>query len=219
MRRYKKTTKGFSLVELLVVVSIFLIISGVTLFRQSKFSSDILITNTAYEIALAVREAQTYGVGSKLNANPSDRKRSFGVYFSSDASQFLLYSESPNTDGTYDSLFNAADPVKYNIVSTIVLNREQKLLDFCGVDTTASPDEVECIRSGEINRFDIAFVKPSLNAILSGRTSNGVVKHYNEAKIMIQSSLGDKCRTVVVNTVGQISVVPVAAGSTGCESL
>ncbi len=219
MKGYKKiTTKGFSLVELLVVVSIFLIISGVTLFRQSKFSSDILITNTAYEIALAVREAQTYGVGSKLNANPNDRKRSFGVYFSSDASQFLLYSESPNTDGTYDSLFSAIDPVKYNIVSTIVLNREQKLLDFCGIDTNNNPATVECIRNGDLDSLDISFVKPSLNAILSGR-NGGSIKRYNEAKIIIQSSLGDKCRTVTVNTVGQISVIPVVAGATGCEVL
>src|SRR6185312_4659547 len=64
-------TKGFTLVELRVVVAIFLIITAITLGNQSRFSSDILITNLAYQIALSIREAQVYGIGSKGVADNS----------------------------------------------------------------------------------------------------------------------------------------------------
>ena len=82
----KPTNRGFSLVELLVVISIFTIISSVVVFRQSKFSSDILITNLAYQMALEIREAQTYGIGVKSVDNPviigdSKFKYGYGIHF------------------------------------------------------------------------------------------------------------------------------------------
>jgi len=91
-----KFTGGFSLVEMLVVVAIFFTISSVVLFRQSKFSSDISITNAAYDVALVIREAQVYGTGSKQGDDPYNRVKSYGVVFdNSNVSSFFMYSQSP----------------------------------------------------------------------------------------------------------------------------
>ncbi|MBI2004934.1 prepilin-type N-terminal cleavage/methylation domain-containing protein [Patescibacteria group bacterium] len=52
---------GFTLVELLVVVSIMLIITSTLLLQQRKFNSATLMRTLAYNIALSIRQAQVYG--------------------------------------------------------------------------------------------------------------------------------------------------------------
>lgn len=54
----KNKTKGFSLLELLVVISIFTIITTIALFNQGQLNSNVLLTNLAYDVALTVREVQ-----------------------------------------------------------------------------------------------------------------------------------------------------------------
>jgi prepilin-type N-terminal cleavage/methylation domain-containing protein len=49
--------KGFTLVELMVTVGIFTIISGLLLARYSNFNQGIILTNLAYDIALTIRSA------------------------------------------------------------------------------------------------------------------------------------------------------------------
>src|SRR3989338_7579467 len=54
--------RGFTLVELLVTLSLFVVLTTIVLFSQSKFNGSILLTNLAYDVAITVRQAQTYGV-------------------------------------------------------------------------------------------------------------------------------------------------------------
>ena len=61
----KKANSGFTLVELLITISIFVILTGVVLFSQSKFNGSILLTNLAYDTAVTLRQAQTYGINIK----------------------------------------------------------------------------------------------------------------------------------------------------------
>ncbi|HYC34233.1 MAG TPA: type II secretion system protein [Candidatus Paceibacterota bacterium] len=207
-----KKKKGFSLVELLVVVSIFLIITAVTLFKQSKFSSDILITNTAYEVALSIREAQVFGVGSKQSDIGT---QGYGVYFSEgfDGAHYIMYSETPNSDGTYEFTYEPADPSeKYtDIKGEIRLGREQTILDVCGIPNGGDENDMRCFSTNDLSSLNIGFVKPNLYAILNGDSES-----FERARIIVASSLGDKCRTVEVNHIGQISVKAIEAGETGC---
>lgn len=221
--KYKKNQnkfqKGFSLVELIVVVSIFIIISTVTLFKQSKFSSDILITNTAYEVALAIREAQVFGSGSKQGGDAaSNRSKSYGVFFNDEEKSFLMYAESPtlNDDAkVYDSVFDPLDEDKYSVVDTITLNRDQKINDICGIDLN-DEDQFKCLVEGEIEELNIAFIKPNLNPVIKGK-SGADVTTFDGARIIVQSDLGDKCRTIFINNAGQVSVIAVEPGESGCN--
>ena len=63
--RSRKTTTGFSLVELIVVMGIFTIMTSIVIFNYGRFSSNLIVTNLAYESALAVRQAQVYGISVK----------------------------------------------------------------------------------------------------------------------------------------------------------
>lgn len=54
--------KGFSMVEFVVVLVIFSIMSGVSLFNYNGYRSKIEQTNVAQDIALTIRQAQVYGL-------------------------------------------------------------------------------------------------------------------------------------------------------------
>ena len=55
-----KYNSGITIIELLVVISIFIIISGITIFNYSKFKSTATLQNLADDIALSVRRVQGY---------------------------------------------------------------------------------------------------------------------------------------------------------------
>ncbi len=52
---------GFTLIEMLVVVAIISVIIGIVVVNQRSFDNSIILSNTAYDVALSVREAQAYG--------------------------------------------------------------------------------------------------------------------------------------------------------------
>lgn len=69
LTRYKKTkqhlSRGFTLVEMIVVTAIFTVITSVVMFKYGDFTSNMLVTNMAYEIALEIRQAQVFGLGAR----------------------------------------------------------------------------------------------------------------------------------------------------------
>lgn len=76
LKRKTNSKQGFTLIELLVSIAIIVILSTSLYLQQRKFDSAIFLTNTAQEIAMSIREAQTYSLSS-LGGTDS----SFGVYF------------------------------------------------------------------------------------------------------------------------------------------
>lgn len=61
--RPRKYNRGVSLIELLVVIVIFMIISGMTIFSYNDFKSSVSIQNLADDIGLTIRKAQNYAIG------------------------------------------------------------------------------------------------------------------------------------------------------------
>jgi type II secretory pathway pseudopilin PulG len=60
----KKNTEAFSVIELIVVMSIFTIISSVSMFNYTAYQSRITRVNTAQDIALSIRQSQVYGLSA-----------------------------------------------------------------------------------------------------------------------------------------------------------
>lgn len=58
----KNNEQGFSLVEFIVVLVIFSIMSGTSLFNFNRYQDSIQTTNIAQDIALSIRQAQIYGL-------------------------------------------------------------------------------------------------------------------------------------------------------------
>ena len=87
----RTTQSGFTLVEFIVIMSIFTVMVGVVLFNFNNFRSAVTLENLAHDIALSIRQVQT-AAGASISSGDPTEEVPRGIYF-------------PTTDGVYDSKF------------------------------------------------------------------------------------------------------------------
>src|SRR3989344_9636523 len=93
--------KGFSLIEIVVVMAIFMTISSVVVVSQRRFGGNLLITNLAYDVALTMRQAQVYGISVRKVKAVSDPEgiaqfeRSYGIHIGT-AGYYILFADADN---------------------------------------------------------------------------------------------------------------------------
>jgi len=63
-KQEKNNFHGFTVVEFISIIVIFGLVASVAIFGYSQFQSNIALRNLAYEIALSIRQAQSYGITS-----------------------------------------------------------------------------------------------------------------------------------------------------------
>lgn len=81
LKKINRNSTGFSLVEFIVIISIFAIMAGVALFNFGGFNSNVSLNNLAHDIALTVRQAQVYGISATEGADINPTSQIRGVYF------------------------------------------------------------------------------------------------------------------------------------------
>jgi len=188
MKRLLKKNKGFTLVELMVTIGIFVLMTGLLLAKYTNFNQGIILTNLAYDVALSIRSAQSYGLNVKSapteSINFSDEfKSAYGVNFTKDTSSFYSF-----VDKDRNGELHGAD----TIISTTNIKRGSKVSDLCVSNSESNCDTVTSL--------DISFERPNPVAkIYSGGDK------YNYAKITLSSSDGSK-KTVIIRSTGQIAV-------------
>jgi prepilin-type N-terminal cleavage/methylation domain-containing protein len=179
-------TKGFSLIELLVVLAMMSMISGVVLVSNSTFSSRMVIDNLAHSIALTIREAQTYALSVK--EDPSGDFPGYGVHFDSmTPTQFVIFADSDG-DRIYDP-GSGCGSGSTECLERKILNNGMHILMVSCVPGCTSPN------------LDITFTRPNPDA----RIRSGAIDTYAQGIVTLQSSKGFT-RTISVWTTGQISV-------------
>src|SRR3990167_1379889 len=98
-KHYKNITKyksgaGFTLIELMVSISIVSVIMTVVLFTYSSFNDSLALSAAGQEVASAVRQAQTYGLSVKEFSVGSEQFTSgYGIYFDpvSDPTNYYIF--------------------------------------------------------------------------------------------------------------------------------
>jgi len=202
-RRNKTWGAGFSLIEMLVVISIFLIVTSAILFNQNKYSSDISLSNVAYEIALQVRQAQVYGILVRENeriGEDDDFNSAYGLHFVKQGEDIVFQLFADDLLGDTDDLLVFDDGDR--ILSTHRLAAGNKIADVC---TYGSGGSELCFSSDDdaLTFADIVFKRPEPAAVI--HDSSSLVRK-NEINILVTSALGDKWRSIKVFGSGQISV-------------
>jgi prepilin-type N-terminal cleavage/methylation domain-containing protein len=179
MANIRNKQSGVTLVELLVVVAIFAMISSVLMFNYSDFSTNVSIRNLSQDIALTVRKVQTYATSVQGIDNTNINTRSFpayGISFSLDATssqfgpntkQFVVFADIPDNPGQlpnkhYDNNGVCGNPVVGSeCVENISINTFDSIVELC-------TDATGCVSNGSI---DITFRRPVPDAIICYKTS------------------------------------------------
>lgn len=194
----KNYNKGFSLPELIIVIAIFTVISSIAMFNQGKLSSNVLLTNMAYEVGLAVREAQVYGIGVR-SEDPSGTSFNgqFGAHFNMANDKQIIVFADLNNDGLYDS---GEERYVYEFEN----RRGNRISALCVGDLSGSP----CTSATGQNQMNILFRRPNPSNLVS--CSNTAVcptdLQSNRAYVVLTDTYGDSCRVVVTEPTGQIRV-------------
>lgn len=175
--------QGFTLIEFIVIISIFAIMASIALFNYNGFRSNVALNNLAHDIGLTIRQAQVFGwanqsenmsggtgvvldpLGDALSASPV--RFSDGVYFDISspqaAKQIILYKKLDSTllpyfiDDTQDRVIDTVQIAGPNSISGIyyAINKEDLLLDADGPAPGIQP----------IPNLSIAFSRPKPEAL------------------------------------------------------
>ena len=223
-RKNRQKNKGFTLVEMIMVIGIFIFLTAITVFNYGDFNSDVTLTNLAYEVALEIRQAQTYALGVRAAgidsglSGRSEFEKPFGVYFNIVANNQAMVSFADSNDqpnrvcdlnrvdpgGTSCSV-NGCDDTDVNECHQFSTLTRGIFFDRACISDSADPIILSGGSAGSCNgdlvdELNITFKRPNPTAIING--DGAVGKH---AGIVLESSKGSK-RAVIIRSTGQISV-------------
>lgn len=200
-------TRGLTLVEMMVVISIFAIFSTIVLVKYNQFNNGILLTDLAYEVALTIRQAQVYGVATRQTTpqggSLSGYDVAYGARFEKDINnEFYFYVDAGTKNNQCDGSSCSSSAER---IETLTLRSNYRIANFCA--QLASNGQTECMNSGpepsRISTLDITFLRPNPTAIIKTNHSGYT---YKAASTTITTADGLNSRTVTVQQTGQITV-------------
>lgn len=194
IKRTASRQKGFTVVELIVSITIFAFMTAFLVAKYGTFNQSILITNAAYDVALIIRNAQSYGLNVK--SNPSS-----GTSYSTDFGYGYGVKIAPPTSGAttipfYTDIDNSGSLTSGdNTISTYTLKSSISIVSGsikAGQNATGAT---------AVDSLDITFKRPNPDAVIKGPT--GTVYPY--AEFTIKTTNGDT-KKIVIGSTGQISI-------------
>ena len=205
---------------MLVVLAIIGILSVVIINGQGDFNRSLLVTDTAYTIALSVRQAQTFGLSSR--AFGGTNKAGYGVRFDMTTPKtYFIFSDLTTTQGVAqpsycpisrtglpddkpgDCLYSSAS----EIVQNFTFNRGFTITKLCGHDFS-SPGTLRCSTdpTNPIGSIDMVFLRPNTDSIISAKVAGGAYFQISDATIVLSAPNNGGNRLVCVSYAGQVSV-------------
>ena len=182
----KKNFGGFTIVELLIVLAVFAMLTSVVLARYRTFDTNAKFANASEDVVLALRQAQVYGVGVKAGASSCTGGTSFdcayGVHFSTSAPHEIRLFVDGNNDGKYS-------PGVGEDVSVITW------------DNSISISGLSCGWIPCSDHLDVMFKRPNPDAVISDLSGVG---SNTFAQVVISN--GSKTTTTTITSAGQISL-------------
>ena len=187
---YNSRVSGFTLVELLVSIGIFMLITTMAVMNHAQFNSSVLLTNLAYEVGLSIRQAQVYGITVK-QTDAAKFESGYGIHFDlDDPKTYILFEDFKSSASAIEAshTYDVGD-------SDIETFRIQKGNRVSGIYIDGDTDS-----RAEV---DITFIRPNPDAYIKYSGDSGL---HNKAEICLKSPQGTARKVIVENT-GQISVV------------
>lgn len=199
--QYPLCSRGFTIIELLIVAAIIAIITSLVLVKYVSFDSTILLKGEAYEIALLLRETQVRSVSSYRNTEGGDLDEQFnypyGVSFDTATPGSYVMFLYEDTDKNVVPEYPHADAVK---IMEYNLPESMEIIELCykllGSGTCTSTDKI-----------DISFRRPEFQSIFKTGYAGSVIIEKVQIKIhATRPGAGTGVFIVEVSKLGQISV-------------
>ena len=193
----KCTPQGFTLIEVMISIAIIVLVSTLIMLRYGAFSSSVLLKNQAFEVALDIRETQSYATSVRGSGN--EFRQEYGLRFSSVSSinsQYTFFLDSQDSGGS-DRLYNSGEE----------LGEPRRLDRRFIVSRICSPDCVNPASNEIYSYLDLTYKRPDFDALLRGYRSGAGWSTLTNVEIEI-ASVADpsKARRVYVSSTGQIEV-------------
>lgn len=191
------SVRGFTLIELLISIAIITIITAIVVVRYKQFDSTVLLKGTAYEVALAIRDAQVQSV-SATRTTGGLFKRPFGVTFTPGQNTYTRF----EFNSAVIDDFPKYDGISSNDIQAVTLDRGMTISDVC---VTVGATET-C--KATIARLDISFQRPEYKALFyADQGGSKFPGSIDSVKIKLSSTANPANVFVVeVSQLGQISV-------------
>ncbi len=195
------SNSGFSLIEMVVVIGIFAVLSSVVFANYGDFNVKASLDNLTHQVALYVRQAQVYGIS--VSSTYSEFK-GYGVYFSAssaDQKTFIFFNDQ-NGNGRYDPMSSpcSGDPSD-ECVEKIKVQSGDYIYQIWANQKTLSPGT-------ELEAVHIVFTRPNPDArILGINKSDGSTFAGQIADVEIYlKSAREAVKRIVVWSTGQVAV-------------
>jgi prepilin-type N-terminal cleavage/methylation domain-containing protein len=198
--------KGFTFVEIIVVLGIFAILSSVVLFNFKDFSSGIDLQNMSQQIALQVSSMQRKALSGQssgplnvLGLGGSRWKPAYGLCFTdglgcglatgSDGKAFVLFADNGNDNEYSDMTSNSSETI-----DTIIIPGNDIVSNVCVYEGT------ECNSKPWIQ---VIYTRPNVKPEFLAPSSNS--GNIEGAKVTVSSPSGGE-RDVIIWKSGQVEV-------------
>ena len=186
------SSKGFTLLELLVVVGVIVTLSTVALSGYRTGEDKFALQRSAVKLAQDLRRAETMAMTGESAPStfggifPSG---GYGFYFANGASSYVLFSDC-NNNAEYESSGSAISCTASTGANPFPETMETIPLETGAVISNISP----------ATSFSVTFYPPDPTIKITGADSQS----YNQAVITL--SLYGKTKTVTINNVGLIDI-------------
>ncbi|HUX80766.1 MAG TPA: type II secretion system protein [Candidatus Paceibacterota bacterium] len=199
--------RGFTLIELLVVVAIMIVLMSIVFTSQSSFNKTLILSNTAYDIALSLRSSEGFGLGSRVFSGMSNT--GYGIHFQTGNTFTFFADTNPSSPSALNChglpLGGASAPDAKSGDCIYSAGLDQKVNDYSiGNGITISNF---CAKSGTtwscgLTSLDITFSRP--NPIPFIRANGFANIPYSMACLTISSAQGGS-RFITVSSSGEIN--------------
>ena len=190
---------------MLVSLAILTILSAVLLSSHASFSNSIIITNAAYDVALSLRNAEGYGIGSR--GYGAVVNTGYGLDFTpTTPTSYRFFADTSPAAGSSapdakpgDGVYTAGQDA---LVTTYRIGDGITISDFCGLMN----GNWKCASQGNsLTQMDIVFTRPNATPTITGII--GASTHALSAACLTLSTPQGSSRYVSVSLGGLVSAV------------
>jgi len=195
------TKQGFSVIEIMVVLAIFFIMTSLSLVNYNRFGREVELENTAYELALTIRQAQFFGINRSEEFGGGtnfDDPQPYGVYFNLESGDvdgindqgFFMFVDQDNSRRFADTDVSGTGGCLANLSNECVnlyeFNRSNFIYEICVGSNAANCNDITTLLPAGDTTMHVSFKRPNPDAaILIGSGAN--TTEYAYARITLRA--------------------------------